>query len=97
MTYSNWFENKSDMTDLIKQAGIYIAPRKLEGIGISFLETMVMGKAVIAQDAPTMNEYIENGINVYLVDFNKPEPIDLSNIEWVQKMSGKVRGSGTRL
>jgi glycosyltransferase involved in cell wall biosynthesis len=85
------------MTDLIKQAGIYIAPRKLEGIGISFLETMVMGKAVIAQDAPTMNEYIENGINVYLVDFNKPEPIDLSNIEWVQKMSGKVRGSGTRL
>jgi len=85
ITYSDWFENKSEMADLMKQAGIYIAPRQMEGIGMSFLEAMAMGKAVIAQDAPTMNEYIENGINGYLVDFDKPEPIDLSDIEWIQK------------
>ncbi|MCL2339259.1 MAG: glycosyltransferase family 4 protein, partial [Proteobacteria bacterium] len=85
ITYSEWFPNKSDMTDLIKRAGIYVAPRWMEGIGMSFLEAMAMGKAIIAQDAPTMNEYIENGINGYLVDFGNPEPVDLSDIEWVQK------------
>ncbi|MCL1902678.1 MAG: glycosyltransferase [Alphaproteobacteria bacterium] len=85
ITYSEWFPNKSDLTDVIKGAGIYIAPRKMEGIGMSFLEAMSMGKAVIAHDASTMNEYIENGVNGYLVDFENPEPVDLSNIEWVQK------------
>jgi len=85
ITYSDWFENKSEMIGLMKQAGIYIAPRKAEGIGMSFLEAIAMGKAVIAHDASTMNEYIENGINGYLVDFDKPEPVDLSDIEWVQK------------
>jgi glycosyltransferase involved in cell wall biosynthesis len=85
ITYSEWFPNKSDLVEKIKAAGIYIAPRKMEGIGMSFLEAMAMGKAIIAYDAGTMNEYIENGVNGYLVDFDKPEIVDLSNLEWVRK------------
>ncbi len=85
ITYSDWFETREEMWDLIKQKGIYIAPRELEGIGMSFLEAMAMGKAVIAVDNPTMNEYIKHGENGYLFNLKNPKKIDLSNIEKVQK------------
>jgi len=85
ITYSSWFDNRDEMIDLIKSKGLYIAPRLEEGIGMSFLEAMAMGKAVIANNEATMNEYIIDGKTGYLCDFNKPKRIDLSNIEQVQK------------
>jgi glycosyltransferase involved in cell wall biosynthesis len=89
ITYSDWFESRDEMLEkiggLIKQKGIYIAPRELEGIGMSFLEAMAMGKAVIAVDNPTMNEYIEHGKTGYLFNPKKPKKIDLSNVDQVQK------------
>lgn len=85
ITYSDWFETRNEMWDVIKQKGIYIAPREYEGIGLSFLEAMAMGKAVVAVDKPTMNEYIKDGENGYLFDLKHPKEIDLSNIEHVQK------------
>lgn len=85
MTFSDWFETREEMQNLIKERGIYIAPRPYEGIGMSFLEAMAMGKVVIANDQPTMNEYITNGVNGFLCDFTEPEPITLENIELIQK------------
>lgn len=85
ISYSEWFEAKKDMHNMMKQKGIYIAPREYEGIGMSFLEAMAMGKAVIAVDNPTMNEYIEHGVNGFLFNPNKPQKIDFVNIEQVQK------------
>jgi glycosyltransferase involved in cell wall biosynthesis len=85
ITYSSWFENKQEMTDLIKSKAMYIAPRLQEGVGMSFLEAMAQGKAVIAHDAPTMNEYIINGKTGYLCNFNNPVKINFSNIEQVKK------------
>ena len=85
ITYSDWFETREEMWNVIKQKGIYIAPRELEGIGMSFLEAMSMGKIVIAVDNPTMNEYIKHGKNGYLFNLKNPKRIDLSDIEKVQK------------
>lgn len=85
ITYSSWFEDKQEMIDLIKSKSIYIAPRFREGIGLSFLEAMAQGKAVIAHNEATMNEYIIHGETGYLCDFEKPKKIDLTNIEQVQK------------
>jgi glycosyltransferase involved in cell wall biosynthesis len=85
ITYSNWFETKTEMQDLIKQKGIYIAPRNFEGIGLSFLEAMAMGKAVIAVDNPTMNEYIIHNETGYLFNLKKSKKIDLFRIEEIQK------------
>jgi glycosyltransferase involved in cell wall biosynthesis len=85
ITYSDWFDTREEMLDLIRKKGIYVAPRSLEGIGMSFLEAMAMGKAVIAVDNPTMNEYITHGENGYLFDMFHPQKIDLSNLEKVQK------------
>jgi len=73
------------MVDYIEDLGIYVAPREFEGIGMSFLEAMSMGKAVIAVDKPTMNEYIENNKNGYLYDLDNIKNIDFSNIEEIQK------------
>ena len=94
ITYSDWFDTKAEMLDVIKQKGIYVAPREFEGIGMSFLEAMAMGKAVIAVDNPTMNEYIKDGVNGYLFDLKNIKKIDLSNIEQVQKNSFEFMKNG---
>lgn len=52
--------------ELIKESNLYIAPRLAEGIGMTFLEAMARGCAVLAYDAPTMNEYIHHKHNGYL-------------------------------
>ncbi|MDD3436491.1 MAG: glycosyltransferase [Candidatus Gastranaerophilales bacterium] len=85
ITYSNWFEDKEDLINLIKNKGIYIAPRYTEGIGMSFLEAMAMGKLVIANNKPTMNEYIKNGETGILCNFNFPQPVKISDIEQIQR------------
>jgi glycosyltransferase involved in cell wall biosynthesis len=61
ITYSDWIEDKSEFHNLMKDKAIYIAPRFREGVGMSYLEAMAMGKVVIANDNSTMNEYIIHG------------------------------------
>lgn len=51
-------------------ANVLIAPRKAEGVGLVFLEAMARGCAVIAYDAPTMNEYIEDDVTGVLIGNN---------------------------
>jgi len=85
ITYSDWFETKDEMLNIIKSKGIYVAPREYEGIGMSFLEAMAMGKAVIAPDNPTMNEYITHNKTGYLYNLSKLRPIELSDISKVQR------------
>ncbi|MCX7049575.1 MAG: glycosyltransferase [Candidatus Sumerlaeota bacterium] len=62
---SGWLP-QSDFSDHTKEANVMIAPRRTEGVGLFFLEAMARGCAVFAYDGPTMNEYIENGVNGYL-------------------------------
>lgn len=85
ITYSNWFDTKEEMQEFIKTKGIYVAPRFLEGIGMSFLEALSQGKVVIANNQPTMNEYIEHGKNGFLCNYKFPRPIRLNDVEKIQK------------
>jgi glycosyltransferase involved in cell wall biosynthesis len=85
ISYSDWFETRSEMLEVIKNKAIYVAPREYEGIGMSFLEAMALGKAVVAVDNPTMNEYIKHKENGYLFDLFNPQEVDFSEIEKVQK------------
>ena len=64
ITYTDWFENKDDLNMILSNTQIYFAPRKEEGIGMSFIEAIAAGSIVVAYDSSTMNEYInnENGI-----------------------------------
>ena len=94
MTYSNWFESKHDLLNIIKENGIYIAPRMYEGTGLGFLEAMAMGKVVIAWDRPTMNEYIHHNVTGYLVDFHNPVQLDLINAPLIQKNAYRAMVAG---
>ena len=79
-TSSQWFKDRQGYIEKVREKSVYIAPRPFEGIGMSYLEAMAMGKAVVAADNPTMNEYIVNGGNGYLFDMGNPAPIDFTDI-----------------
>ena len=67
-SFSTWYDKKEEMLKDMQAATFYMAPRKKEGIGMSFLEAMAMGRCVIAPNLATMNEYIEHGKTGYLYD-----------------------------
>ena len=73
ITTSSWFSSVEDYWKLLRQHQVFFAPRRYEGIGASFLEALSLGMAVISPDNPTMNEYIQSGVNGYLYDPEKPE------------------------
>ncbi len=81
---SNWFDSKSDLDKYIQKSAIYFAPREYEGIGMSFLEAMAMGRCVIAANNPTMNEYIRHGETGFLYDIKNPQKIILKNVDEIQ-------------
>lgn len=87
ISYSDWFPSKTDLYQTLQPCNIYIAPREYEGIGLSYLEAMAMGKVVVAVNNPTMNEYIVNNQTGYLYDINNVKPIDFSHITLVQKQA----------
>lgn len=70
-----WFEQPDDYLALLDDVDFFIAPRKYEGIGMTFLEALARGKTVIAADRPTMNEYIEHGRNGFLFSTRFPRPL----------------------
>ena len=80
---TKWFKNRKDYLDKIKKSKIYFAPRMYEGIGLSFLEAMSLGKCIVAPNKPTMNEYIKDGINGILYNPKKLKPIDFKNIDTI--------------
>ena len=94
ITYSEWFDTKEEMLAMQQKSAIYIAPRLYEGIGMSFLEAMAMGRCVIAPDNPTMNEYIKNDVNGYLYNPQDPQPINLGDIKEIQQNTIKYMEDG---
>jgi len=94
ISYSKWFKNKEDLLKIVKRSAIYVAPRENEGIGLSFLEAMSMGKAVVAVNNPTMNEYIKHNKTGYLFDLNNIKQIDFSNLDMVQKNCYEFMSNG---
>lgn len=91
ITESEWFETKEKMYEVMDEHGLYMAPRYIEGIGMSFLEAMAHGRCVIAPNAPTMNEYIVNSETGFLYE-RKAEmpPLSIGNPEEVRKIQERA-------
>jgi len=70
-----WLEH-AEYHRLLTGCDVFVAPRPLEGIGQSVLEAMRHGMAVIAPDAPTMNEYVSHGRSGWLYPLSAPLPLD---------------------
>ena len=85
LSVSTWFDKRSDLYAQMQKSALYMAPRELEGIGMSFLEAMAMGRCVIAPNYPTMNEYIQHGQTGFLYDLKNPQFLHMENVEKIQK------------
>lgn len=68
-------DSREDYLKMIEPANIFISPRAREGAGMTFLEAMARGCAVIANNEPTMNEYIIQNKNSLLLDYSGDERI----------------------
>lgn len=60
----------------LSNSNIFICPRKTEGIGMAMVEALCNGMVVIADNKPTANEYIIDGYNGILIDYDNPELIN---------------------
>ncbi len=86
LVYSEWYDKREDMLKDIESCAFYMAPRLYEGIGMSFLEAMAMGRCVVAPDNPTMSEYITHGVNGFLYDAYFPAPLSPENMANVREI-----------
>jgi glycosyltransferase involved in cell wall biosynthesis len=87
------FDSQEKYLELLKKSNIYIAPRTIEGIGISFLEAMAIGMVIVAYNNGTMNEYITHNYNGYLFD-SKNYHLNFDNIEAVLNNSKAIAQNG---
>ena len=65
------FLPREEYEKMRREYSVYVQPRSKEGIGMAFLEQIAMGNCVIANAAPTMSEYIADGVNGILRDFSR--------------------------
>lgn len=93
-SYSTWFERKSELNATIGQSAFYMAPRSCEGIGMSFLEAMAMGKCVVAPNQPTMNEYIQHGETGVLYSLEVPQPLSPVDVREIQRKTSAFMKDG---
>ena len=63
----------------LRECDIFMAPRPDEGIGQAMLEAMRNGLAVITPNAPTMNEYVQDGRSGWFYELANPAPLDFSH------------------
>ena len=82
---SDEFLSQAEYLSRIAECEIVVAPRRKEGIGMSFLEAMAMCKCVVAHNDATMNEYIDDGVNGILFDANAPLAISVDAIDRVRQ------------
>lgn len=69
ISVSDWFPEKADFLNLVTSHKFYLAPRASEGIGLAFLEAMSLGCIVFANRNSTHDQYIFDGYNGFLIDF----------------------------
>lgn len=62
------FESQATYFDILRRCNLYLAPRALEGVGLTFLEAMASGCAVIGYNGPTMNEYLRHGVSGWVFE-----------------------------
>ena len=60
---SNYFEDKSDLDNILLDSNFYICPREVEGIGLSYIKAMEIGCIPIGLDSHGMHDYINSGIS----------------------------------
>lgn len=82
---------RSKHLQILNESRFFFAPRRIEGIGMSFLEAMSLGSIVIARNRPTASQYIAHGMNGFLVGTKKIYPSTFSSQTTLDQMSTNSR------
>ena len=90
---THWYASKESYKSALLEHNVYFAPRRLEGIGFSFLEAMATGMCVVGVNTPTMNEYIANGTNGLLYGPDRALPLNFAR---AKEMGERARESVER-
>lgn len=69
--------NRNELIEKFYEADCTILPSKWETIGIPILESLAAGTPVITCNAPPMNEFIQEGLNGYLVNVDMKKYPDI--------------------
>lgn len=64
---------RSDVPDLLKQAGMFVSSSSTEGISLTLLEALAVGLPIITTDVGGNPEIIEEGTTGYLVPSRNPQ------------------------
>lgn len=96
VTLSRWFSSRKEYLHYLAQFDVFVAPRRSEGIGLSFLESLGLGQIVVGWDDATMNEYLEHGRTGFLISspLNSLEPPE--NLQAVSELAYQSACSGYR-
>lgn len=84
IVFSGWFKDRNKYLEIIKNTGVYMAPRTMEGGASAFIDAMKKGKIVIAHNDAAMNEYIIHNETGFLYDINNIEPIHFDSIDLIK-------------
>jgi glycosyltransferase involved in cell wall biosynthesis len=98
-------------TGTVRAPGMYhrakclVMPTKLEGLGLPLFEAMACGLPVIATDEPPMNEFIEDGVNGWLIPVERrtwrPDGLQFPecqvDLDALARIMNRVAGSATEL
>lgn len=98
------------MAQLYRQADVALLPSQWEGLGLTFIEALASGLAILTVDAPPMNGYVDDGWNGLLCKAEmKPAPhgiyvdravVDVRDyadkIAWMAQHPDEVRRMGQR-
>ncbi|HPS64264.1 MAG TPA: glycosyltransferase family 4 protein [Ignavibacteria bacterium] len=64
-----------ELVALYSQSGIFVFPSQMEGYGLSLIEAMKCGIAVIASDIPSSKEIISDGVDGLLFEKNNSDKL----------------------
>lgn len=70
---------------LNENTDIYLSLEKYNGLEKEMMTALSMGKIIIGNNTPTMNEYIKHNTNGFLYRYNLPLSVDFSKIVDIQK------------
>jgi hypothetical protein len=90
---TTWFDDAADYRAVITACNVFFAPRRVEGIGMGFLDAMASGMCVVAPNEPTMNEYIAHGTTGLLYNYGHDIPVDLTR---ARELGSRARESVER-
>jgi glycosyltransferase involved in cell wall biosynthesis len=90
----NTFLPRADYANQLKAVDVYVAPRTREGVGLTYLEALAMGKCVAGFDDATMSEYITHGADGFLFGGRQSLPLDLARLPEMQDGIERLRTEG---